>query len=66
MPSYEIRLHDSVVNTGVDGEFFPTCREAAQAAELINSEYPKADVEVCESDEEPTITYAEWHAEPWG
>lgn len=63
---YEIRMSDQVVNTGVDGEVFPDRQQAEQAAEVINGEYPEAGAEVYPTDSPPTITFAAWHAAPWG
>lgn len=63
--NYEIRMMDSVVNTGLDGAIFSDRTEAQAAAELVNAEYPRARAEVIDSQLTPNTTYDQWAAEPW-
>ena len=64
--SYEIRMSDSVINTGADGAVFGTEAEAQQVADVVNGEYERARAEVCSTDDDVTMTFAEWCAQPWG
>lgn len=65
MKSYEVRMRDSVVNTGLDCEFFPTRNEAQKAADMVNAEYPHASADVVESDEPVSLTFEEWNDAGW-
>lgn len=38
---YEVRMSDSVENTGLDGAVFPTRQEAEQAAAAVNEQHPR-------------------------
>ena len=63
--SYEVRMSDSVENTGLDCQFFASREEAESAAATVNDMFPRAGAEVSESDEEPTITLSDWEEAGW-
>lgn len=63
--SYEVRMADSVENTGLDGARFPSRWDAMQAAETVNHEHPRAKAEVVQVDGEPTTSFEEWDAAGW-
>lgn len=65
MTSYEVRMADSVENTGLDCRYFATLEEAQEAANVVNAEFPRAKAEVCESKEEPNITLVAWNESGW-
>lgn len=65
MTSYEVRMSDSVENTGLDNQYFSTREEAEEAAATVNSIFLRAQAEVSESDQEPTITLAAWNEAGW-
>lgn len=65
MMSYEVRMSDSVVNTGLDCQYFADRDEADQAAKAVNAMYPHARAGVWEAREAPTLTLAEWQAAGW-
>lgn len=63
--SYEVRMSDSVENTGLDNRYFATREEAQDAADTVNDMFPRAKAEVVESKEEPNITLAAWILGGW-
>lgn len=63
--AYEVRMSDTVQNTGLDGQRFASRSEAGAAASIVNGEFPMAHAAVAETDGEPTITLAEWSSQPW-
>lgn len=63
--TYEVRMADSVENTGLDCHRFASHEEAQQAADMVNAEYPAAKAEVIEVAGEPTITLAAWNKAGW-
>jgi hypothetical protein len=65
MKTYEVRMSDQVVNTGLDNKFFATRDEADQAAAVVNCWYPEAGAEVSESDQPATLTFQEWNERGW-
>ena len=65
MTSYEVRMSDSVVNTGLDDERFATREEAETAAETVNAVHEAANAEAIETTGEPTLTLAEWQEAGW-
>lgn len=65
MTTYEVRMNDRTQNTGLDCQYFATRDEAEQAASVVNGMHADAWAEVCESDQDPTITFAEWNERGW-
>lgn len=63
--AYEVRMADSVENTGLDGQRFASREEAQQAADTVNADRPQARAEVVEVVGEPTITFAAWNEAGW-
>lgn len=65
--NFEVRLADRIENTGLDCEVFATRDEAEQAAAMVRSEYHATENEcdVCETDEDVTMTFEEWNEAGW-
>ena len=63
--SYEVRMSDSVENTGLDGVRFATLEEAELAADIVNAEYARAKAEASSTVGEPTTTFEAWNEAGW-
>jgi len=63
--SYEVRTIDSVENLGLTAARFATRAEAQEAADFVNSEFPRAGAEVIEVTGLPTTTFAAWNEAGW-
>lgn len=63
--SYEVRLSDSVENTGLAGAYFADRADAEKAAAVVNEMFPRAGAEVYESASEPNTTFEKWDEAGW-
>lgn len=63
--SYEVRMSDSVENTGLEGVRFATREEAELAADIVNAEYARAKAEASSTVGEPTTTFEAWSEAAW-
>jgi hypothetical protein len=63
--NYEVRMSDSVENTGLDCQVFASLDEAQRAADVVNSANPAAHAEVSETNMPVTLTFREWNERGW-